>query len=384
MSKIVKLNSSDIERLVRKLVKEDSKKAVTIMNKSDDERAFELVGSHIKDVAELLSDKGDTELSVVLRSLVRTTKKLRNKKPVNEGLFSKKDDEVGLLILKGIESGNIQDLHRVTTNRLFIRKFRFKLGGHNVIAMYEYEGECLLEVDNERLNVSRRIIKRIVNKCLQIEGQPKQNKIGDIKTSLSRYDLPKEELEKLENPDTYFSSMNEEVEVTLNQEEVYKKYFNKMLNNVCRKYTNDRDKAYDYCQDAFIKILDKLDTYKGGGSFEGWLRRSINNSVLDAKRKEKTKDKINTTHNSEDFNWETLGGQEDNEYVPDKYDKYTIKDINKIINQLPPSYKKVYELYTVEGLTHEQIAKRLGISTGTSKSNYFKAKKKLKEILLSQ
>jgi len=69
--------------------------------------------------------------------------------------------------------------------------------------------------------------------------------------------------------------------------ELYSSLWDKMLNTVCRKYTIDPDKAQDFCQNGFIKVYNNISKYEGNGSLEGWVRRVINNNILDELRKGK-------------------------------------------------------------------------------------------------
>jgi RNA polymerase sigma factor (sigma-70 family) len=157
-------------------------------------------------------------------------------------------------------------------------------------------------------------------------------------------------------------------------QDIYSNMWDKMLNQVCMKYTKDRDKAQDFCQNGFIKVYRNLDKYDNSGSLDGWVRRVINNSILDELRKEK----ISLTSKSDgDFDFSRLDVG-DEEYVePD----LSIEDVKSVLPQLSPAYRKVFELYYLDGLTHEQIGKKLGISPNTSKTNLMKAKLKVKNIL---
>jgi RNA polymerase sigma-70 factor (ECF subfamily) len=153
---------------------------------------------------------------------------------------------------------------------------------------------------------------------------------------------------------------------------IYNKFWEPMLYKVCMKYTKDINKASDYCQDGFMKVLKNLDSYSQTGSLEGWISRIIRNNTIDQIRKEKKM----KHHSSEEPDWGRIE-VEDDPYVED----YSIEMIEDVLPQLSPQYRKVFELFYLEGLSHEKIAQRLGISTGTSKSNLSKAKANLKKLL---
>jgi len=160
----------------------------------------------------------------------------------------------------------------------------------------------------------------------------------------------------------------------INFEELYSRLWGKMLNTVCRKYTIDPNKAQDYCQNGFIKVYDNISKYDGKGSLEGWVRRVINNNILDELRK----GKIEIDDRGEDgFDLSRLKSSEDT------YEelKHSISDIVGLLTYLPPSYKRAFEMYYLDGLQHNEIGEILGISDSTSKTNLMKAKRLLKKYL---
>ncbi len=157
-------------------------------------------------------------------------------------------------------------------------------------------------------------------------------------------------------------------------EELYSSLWDKMLNTVCRKYTIDTDKAQDYCQNGFVKVYDNISKYDGKGSLEGWVRRVINNNILDELRKSKIEI---VDRGEEGFDLSKL------KYSEDTYEesKHSIGEIVGLLPYLPPSYKRAFEMYYLDGLQHNEIGKILGISDSTSKTNLMKARKILKKYL---
>lgn len=162
----------------------------------------------------------------------------------------------------------------------------------------------------------------------------------------------------------------------MTQSEIYTKYF-KLALRICKKYFND-DKAFDVCQDTFInKIFPAMEKFREEGSFEGFLKRIITNSCLDELRKSKQQfvsDDVLQYHKSEE-----------NE---DEEDMFKNPEIQKraleLVENLPPMYKKVFKMYTIDGLKHREIADKLGISDSTSKTNYMKAKKHIQKGLAKE
>jgi len=155
---------------------------------------------------------------------------------------------------------------------------------------------------------------------------------------------------------------------------VYKSLYPKMLNQICLGYANgDRDKADEYCQLGFIKAYQKMGSYKNIGNIEGWVRRIIKNTIIDELRKNKKGPKM------KDVDFEILDVLDDSPEEP----LYSSSDIKEAMNSLSPGYRKVFELYYFDNMTHREIAEELGISEGTSKSNLFKAKENMKLYLVN-
>jgi RNA polymerase sigma-70 factor (ECF subfamily) len=162
----------------------------------------------------------------------------------------------------------------------------------------------------------------------------------------------------------------------LAQEMLFKLYYGKMM-TLCLRYTNDRDTAQEILQDGFIKVFDKLNTFESNGSFEGWIRRIMTNTALDALRKTKRLNWVEENENNtkEDFNDPMESVEFENEF------EIKANVAMEAIQQLSPAYKTVFNLYVFENYSHKEIADALGISEGTSKSNLAKAKMNLQKII---
>lgn len=156
---------------------------------------------------------------------------------------------------------------------------------------------------------------------------------------------------------------------------LYERFYGKML-AVCYRYARDHDEAQDITHEGFIRVFDKLKSFKNTGSLEGWIRRIIVNNAIDYVRAKK----------------KLVFDNEDNTILGNIYDEdYDLVDVNiakamkaelitELIQKLSPAYKTVFSLYVLEDYSHQNIADALGISVGTSKSNLAKAKMRLKEM----
>jgi len=157
------------------------------------------------------------------------------------------------------------------------------------------------------------------------------------------------------------------------QEKLFKLFYGRML-PVCMRYAENTEHAKDMLQDSFIKIFNKIKTYDGKGSLEGWIRRIVvNNAIDEYRRKKKDFLKVESMDNIQSHDIEE---EEEQEF------EFKPSQIIEAMQELTPAYRAVFNLYIFEELTHREIAEKLGISQGTSKSNLAKAKRNLKSILL--
>jgi len=156
---------------------------------------------------------------------------------------------------------------------------------------------------------------------------------------------------------------------------LYETFYGKML-GVCYRYANDADEAQDLAQEGFIRVFEKLKGFKNTGSLEGWIRRIIVNNAIDRVRKKK-----NIVYDNEDETIFSNLEDEDYDLVEQKLaDKMKAELLLELIQKLSPAYRTVFNLYVLENFSHKEIAEALGISIGTSKSNYAKAKMRLKQL----
>lgn len=147
------------------------------------------------------------------------------------------------------------------------------------------------------------------------------------------------------------------------QRELYRSFAPKMM-AVCRRYIPDAEAAKDVLQDGFVTLFDKLGSYKGDGSFEGWVRRIfVNTALMQLRRNDALKfsDEIELADSVDNVKCDTL-------------DSIQAGDLMKLINALPQGFRTVFNLYVIEGFDHSEIAKMLKISEGTSRSQLSRAR----------
>lgn len=150
------------------------------------------------------------------------------------------------------------------------------------------------------------------------------------------------------------------------QEILYRKYAKKMY-GICLSYVSERNLAQDVLQESFIKVFEKIKDFKSKGSLEGWIRRIITNTAIDYLRSKQRmqnyiSDKVEITEDVNEI---------------DGYVNLKTQDILKQVSRLPDGARVVFNLYAVEGYTHKEIAKKLNITEGTSKSQFSRARKLL-------
>lgn len=150
---------------------------------------------------------------------------------------------------------------------------------------------------------------------------------------------------------------------------LYKRYASKLY-PICLSYCKDRQAAQDVLQDAFMKVFDKIKSFKGEGNLEGWIRRIVVNTAIDSLRK-------NVRKNS--YIQEEVKTKE--EWSENFLSNFDINMVYAAIGRLPEGAKVIFNLYAVEGYTHKEIAEELAISEGTSKSQYSRAKSLLQVYL---
>ena len=142
---------------------------------------------------------------------------------------------------------------------------------------------------------------------------------------------------------------------------------------ICLRYSRNHEEAVEIVNDGFMKIFKKLDKYSEGLSFKGWLRKIMINAAIDYfRRNEKHYHSLDISHGKYETDTASV------------LDELSEQDIIASVQRLPPSYRMVFNLYVIEGYSHEEIANQLNISVGTSKSNLAIARSKLQKILIAE
>lgn len=150
------------------------------------------------------------------------------------------------------------------------------------------------------------------------------------------------------------------------QEKLYHLLAPKMF-GVCLRYAKDKTEAEDSLQEGFIKVFQHIDRFRHEGSLEGWVRRIMVNVSLEKFRKQ------HLMHPVED-----VSIYEESQSSDDILAKISAQELMELIQQLPPRYRLVFNLYVLEGMNHKEISDEMKISVGTSKSNLARARDILK------
>jgi RNA polymerase sigma factor (sigma-70 family) len=151
------------------------------------------------------------------------------------------------------------------------------------------------------------------------------------------------------------------------QKKLYEHFSGKMF-GVCLQYAKDYTEAEDILQDGFIKVFTKISQFNFNGSFEGWVRRIMVNCALERYRKQNV---LYPVGEIKQFDTQLA--------YNDVLSEISERELLGIIQQLSPQYKLVFNLYAIEGYSHQEIGEMLNISEGTSKSNLSRARVILQE-----
>ncbi len=157
------------------------------------------------------------------------------------------------------------------------------------------------------------------------------------------------------------------------QNMLYKLFAPKMM-TVCFRYSRNREDAEDTLTEGFMKVFENISKFRKEGSFEGWIRTIMVNTAI---AKFKNSHQLSLVINLDDNHTNLASGD-------DIISNMTAKELMELIQQLPPAYQMVFNLYSFEGMKHKEIAEQLGISEGTSKSNLSDARNFLKRKLERQ
>lgn len=155
------------------------------------------------------------------------------------------------------------------------------------------------------------------------------------------------------------------------QYNLYRMY-SKGMYSICLRMLNDNMEAEDVLQESFMDVYRKLHTYKFESTPGAWIKRIVVNNCINKLRKNRLQIE------------EIEEGRYVTEEVIEKDDlQYEVKKIKQAISRLPDGYRAIFSLYAMEGYDHQEIGQILSISESTSKSQYSRAKKKIRELINS-
>lgn len=152
------------------------------------------------------------------------------------------------------------------------------------------------------------------------------------------------------------------------QNQLFATFYNYAM-SIARRYTGNLESAEEVVNDAFFKVFTKIQLYNGAQPFRFWLRRIVINTAIDRLR--------SGIHQQNAVEWQPM---HDSQTEPGIVEDITREQVLSMIDLLPPSYRAVFNLFTVDGFSHEEIAEMLQISVGASKSNLSRARQHLKNI----
>lgn len=153
------------------------------------------------------------------------------------------------------------------------------------------------------------------------------------------------------------------------QELLYKKLYGFAM-KICLRYTENRYEAADVLNEGFFKAFTNMEKYDKNWPFKTWLSKIMHNASIDYYRT--------------NFKWSQLVGIEKSDTKISEAaveHKLDYEDLLSLIQRLPPAYRLVFNLYAVDGYSHEEIAEMTGITASTSRSNLYKARVKLQQML---
>jgi RNA polymerase sigma-70 factor (ECF subfamily) len=153
------------------------------------------------------------------------------------------------------------------------------------------------------------------------------------------------------------------------QQQLFDLYSAKMY-GICYRYVRQPMEAEDIVITAFTRIFERIEQFKGQGSFEGWIRRIVVNEALTSLRKSRAM-YVETDLEKADL-------EPDYDQLSDHLEA---EDLLNMIGQLPPGYSVVFNMYAIDGYSHKEIAEQLGISENTSKSQLSRARVYLQKLL---
>jgi len=153
------------------------------------------------------------------------------------------------------------------------------------------------------------------------------------------------------------------------QEILYKRYFSFAM-SICIRYTRDENEAMEIVNDSYMKVMEGLSDYDSSRPFKPWYGKVLVNTAIDNYRK-------NLKHNDH-LSIDTI--TETEERAPEIEAELSVNDILTLYRHLPVNYKITFNLFEIEGYSHEEIGQMLGVTSSTSRSTLTRTKKMLREL----
>ncbi len=210
-----------------------------------------------------------------------------------------------------------------------------------------------------------------------------KNTVPKVKLVHSKFPANQSKLKQRKTPDPLnYAATHQEIIDDCRQGnrqaqfELYRLY-SKAMYNICLRMLKDDMDAEDILQNSFVDVFTKLHTFQHQSAIGAWIKRIvINNCINFLKKRRLDIEELNDNHIN-------VTDERPNDNDAEDY-PMSIEQINQAVHLLPDGYRVVFSLYLFEGYDHKEIGEILGVTEATSKSQYSRAKKKLKHILSSQ
>lgn len=156
------------------------------------------------------------------------------------------------------------------------------------------------------------------------------------------------------------------------QKELYRLYYGYAM-RICLRYAKSKEEAVEIVNDGFMKVFMQIHRFDKNRTFTTWLSTIMINTSIDYYRKSIKK-----------MEMEELNAKHDMEDSENIFSRLSYEDLIQLVQKLSYAYRTVFNLFAIDGYTHEEISQMLSISVGTSKSNLFKARENLKKMLADE
>lgn len=143
---------------------------------------------------------------------------------------------------------------------------------------------------------------------------------------------------------------------------------------ICMRMLNRREEAEDILQESFAEIFDKLDSFRFESGFGSWAKRIVVNKCINHIKKRGP---------AIQFNADLKDTADDSETIDYEGISFQVEKVKRAVSELPDGYRVIFSLFAIEGYDHEEISSILGISVSTSKTQYMRAKQKIREQILN-